>query len=840
MSAVQQASDERYAKATEASQVAADMKPKMSAQQAREERYAKAQVAKDKLKELQSNGPKAKRFEELKKKERAHNRKKAEEWRKKMLNESKSIGPRSAAETPVPSYVRRRLTDSPAQKKYKIQHGKVESKKNDRDQDPTHLQTTPNTEPAPNDSSSTDHLNKSAVQVDSPITGPSSNNDNLLCSPLDANKSPLLTERSTLERPNSVPVPFPTLSPHLPTFERINHLPTLQNDETSIYTGRSSNGVPSSESNELAPSDTENLVQLPTNQEAKPTTQSLKTVSSLAAVDQQHSEGAEGIKIKSDALKDEKMKPLQDLKVGYNGKDDSAASSASATPMPAVASPANIPIERDTSFSTRPSRKAAREAAVAIAGSRRKGKGRGRGGGSGGAAAPAPPPTSSAPPPPPPPPPGRSSRGSGGAASSHNKTWGFTTGPDGPWIEPPVIDDPMFTKPSLRKNLKKPVKEAIAHLEEKEPVYDPHAPQRVKNQETMYKLRVRGAMGQWPTSNTRGAVDWEENQKRRLGVAVREAMRKAEEEEKAEEMEEQRKAKMKQTAGNENNNGEGASSSEHQAKTRYTSDEEGSVTTKVDLIMDDVEDKSDDDEDATLVGEHSDAEDANPVQDANLHKNPRAYNGKVAQRPTAHRKGRIIGPRMPGTLHAGNIGTTDDTDQESNEPRRRSGVPFSFRADSNLLHAAERDEPSLMSPNTDTIASSDPVSASGDDGGGPLRVHNFDYRNLVASGQIGGAADNRVARPAPSPYVFGGGAEGQAPPDISQEQPNARLMDLMERHLGLQLESPPPAGEAFPPLTGGDWSQFPTGSMDVNVNPLEGGRGRPSGSGQHRQPPRSQ
>lgn len=885
------------------SQFAANMEAKQSIQQTRgacEARYAKAYNALDKEKILQSVGRRSERLACAALKDRLQKRKKVNDAKKMMLNESKILSQSVELKTPVPQHARHSMPEGSAKQHANgTQHGMVDSTKSDGVQTPTHLQKSSNfVFLGSNESSKIDHPDKSGVPGDSLTTKPSLTGNGMLTLPLlDENESPFPTKQSTLEPPNGLPSLFLTVLPTPSPIEHPIQPPTLHADEVPTFTGCTVPTTESIKSNKSVTSPIESLAHFQLNQHSKQILPSLKKNLSIDA-DLHYCKTAKGVEPDSDALQDGKMKPLRGLNAGLDDTDDSDgsfeegqhqstsipamiangwsmrsstlrnASSTSITPAPAVPSPAKVPITRDTSFSTRPSRQAARAASAAIAASR-KGKGRSRGRGGSGSSAPAPHPTASAPPPPPPPPPRRSS----GGASGHNKTWGFTTGPNGPWIEPPVIDDPKFSGPSTRKNLKKDVKEAIAQLEKEDPEYDPHAPARVGNQASMYRLRVGRATGQWPTSNVRGAVNWEEVQKRRLGVAVREAMRQAEEEEKAEEMEKQRKSKMRETAGKHKCDGEGLSKSEDQVETSNTSDWEGSFTTTAGLKSDYVDDKSDDGEDVTLVGEHSDNDDADFVHGTKLADNPRYLNKGMTQRLAAERKAKFTDPRVPSTL------PTNSTDREHNDSRRYSCVPFSFRTNFTSHRAAERHEnfptapqasSSLLDPlrqdctqpslhaslsqskvatnllsNMDTIAPSNSACATGD--GSSLRMHDSECRNVIASGQIGGAADNCEARPAPRPYVFGG---GDAP--YSREHHNAHVMDLMERQLGLQLEIPPPAGKAFPAITG-EWAQLPTSLMDIAYS-IEGfggygnadapgfepfGEG-PSGSDQHRQSPRPQ
>lgn len=841
--------------------------PKISVQQAceaRKARFAKTNEARDKVKDLQTGvlPPNAEYLTHTAEKHRLRDREKAGEWRKKMLIESKNYNKDSKLEIPLPQYVRRPTADGPdmphtikdgaCMHTYKAQHKITDSKKVDGVQDPSHLNKASNiVGPILIESLSIDHSNNSPVQVDSLTTGLSQTAGGVVTLPPDNSKTPFFHKNTTLKQPTILPTVSSTVSSN----KHFTQSSTLRTDNFPIELDPTSSSTHNNKSKELVTLEAERRARLEPDQQAKHIFPNLKTDNAIG-INLRHSESAERIQVECDTLEDEKMKPLKDLEVGFDGTggpDGSfegnehqntsraatiidgrptrsstlcTASSTSVTPAAAVPSSSTASITRDTSFSTRPSRKAGRMAAAVMAASRKKNKAKGIGGS--GASAPAPPPTTSAPPPPPPPPP----RGSSGGASDHNKTWGFTEGPNGPWIEPPVMNDPTLAGPSRRKNLKKEVKETIAQLEKKDPDYDPHASAAVRNQATMYKLRVQGATNQWPTSNTRGAVDWEEVQKRRLGVAVREAMKQAEDEEKAEEMEKQRKAKMTEMASTEKDNGEGSTGL--QGKTKYANDGEESVTTKAGFDMDCVEHKSDDDEDATLIGGQSDDDDVQSFYDADLDTFPRPSNGIFAQRFVAQSKAQLVDPRFHVIPPAGNTGITNDTDQGHNNTRGQSVNPFSFRADFSLHRGDERSSRMprhLVNNPTAHQAASTPF--------------DFHSRNLVASGQIGGASDNRQARPAPGPYVFGGRDALS-----SQEEHNARMMDLMERHLGLQLESPPLVGEAFPTMTG-EWPQSPTTGLTHDVGPFEDsdGDGRagapnvgpfgegPLGSSQHRPAP---
>lgn len=758
-------------------------------------------------------------------------------------------------------------------------------------------------EPIPKPNTSTDRLHiPSKREI-------STSDDGSLSSPFDIKKISLASERVTAEQPTL----FPNLLRSVPTtsfsLKPPTQLPALQTDQNTS-TGATKFGDPSNNSNKFnaqviacignypPPAEVENFT-------PKNTAYHLPTVA-------------------SDGTEDDEMKSTTSLSLRADGEDDSDANfqeeevqaASSTVPTTQGSSTRKIPLPRDTSFSTRPSRKAARNAAAVMAAARKKAKkGRGRGGGGGdsdgaGASAPPPPPTASAPPPPPPPPPRRSRGGNGPPSGGHNQTWGFTTGPGGPWIEPPVVNDAMFARPSEKKGLRKEAKEAIKQLEWSDPNYDPHSPSKVRKQETMYNLRVLANSGhQWPTSNARGALDWEEVQKRRMGVAVREAMRQQEEEDEAEEMEKLRKMRLKQKADKKRDNGEGSSQSAagQVMNTNRDGDGAGSFTTVAASDADYIdEEKSDDDDAATLVGQQSDDDNDgdHSVHDASLDTIPRSFNDDFAQRLAALREPQRANNRVPSSIGPsdddGNGDASDYIDTSASDKSRR--YPFTFHKQLNLNHAYEQDKPkfnrynnaptapqalrtppasflqqknpythtsatnasspaalrevaSEMMNDMDTIASRNNTDINktrrtGDDG--PLRMHDFEYHNLVASGQIGGAADTREARPAPGPFVFHGGSNtsavgGEADSSRSSSGSssnavndyNARLTDLMERHLGLQLESPPPPGEPFPALTG-EWPQFPAGLLgempgqSANSRIYGGGRtvgGRGGGSG---------
>lgn len=713
------------------------------------------------------------------------------------------------------------------------------------DHNPTHLQTTNNfVEPVPTAITNTDQLH-----IPSKRGLPVSDDGSL---PFEIKKISLTAEQFTAEQPTL----FPNLLRSVPTpsdpIEHPTKLPTLQTGKIT-YTGAANSSDPSNNSNELTPSNTNTLARIGNAQSA------------AEAEHLMHNSKAYKLStVESHGTEDEEMKSTASLRL--DGDDDSDTilqeeeevhATSSTAPIVAQGSSTNIPISRDTSFSTRPSRKAARKASAVMAAARKKNKKKGKGGGGGGGGAggsgPTPPPfvASGAPPPPPPPPPRRSTGRGGPPSGGHNVTWGFTTGSNGPWIEPPVVNDPIFARPSEKKGLKKETQEAIKQLEYTASGYDPHSPGRVAKQERMYQLRLLGNTGQWATSNVRGATDWEEIQKQRMGVAVREAMRIQEEEDEAEEMERMRMEMAKHRADKKKDNGEGSSKSApgQVMKAKRGGGGEGSAT-----MMGGSDDDDDDDDTATLVGRQSgDDDDDRSVHDASLETIPRSFNEDFAQRLAATRQPQSTNNRGPvNTRPDGNGNRAFGYNYPySSDKSRRYPFPFHghFQQDNVSGHAgptpqnnaptapfqalptppasflqqnyapaptyasssaALREVASNMRDEMDDIASRDATNDRTTGDGGPVLMHDFEYDNLRSSGQIGGAADTREASLAPGPFVFRGAGVGGATSSQRQEEDNynARMTDLMERHLGLQLETPPPAGEAFPALTG-EWPRYP-------------------------------
>lgn len=841
-------------------------------QQAREARHMHEQAAKDELNMLSNVGPdKVLRGRSIAG-DSSRDGGKIGKLNIMALNESKGLNRSSLLEAPVPHFIRCSVDDNSGEpheihdiasiRASHSQHQVAKSSQlDDGDHDPTHSQATNNLiEPVSKASStSTDH-----PEIPSKRALPASDDGTL---PFEIKKISLTTEQLTAEQPTL----FPNLLRSLPTpsypIEHPTQLSTLQTGKIT-YTGAANPNNPSIKSNEFAPSKNNALAQTGNHQ---PAPKAEKLI--------HNSKAYKPSTIESDATEDEEMKSTASLKV--DGDDDSDTilqdeeevhATSNTAPIVAQGSSTNIPITRDTSFSTRPSRKAARKASAIMAAARKKNKkkkGKAGGGGNGDPNAAPPFVASGAPPPPPPPPPRRSAGRGGPPSGGHNVTWGFTTGPNGPWIEPPVINDPIFARPSEKKGLKKETQEAIKQLERTASGYDPHSPGRVAKQERMYKLRLLANTGQWATSNVRGATDWEEVQKQRMGVAVREAMRKQEEEDEAEEMERMREEMAKhRTDKNEKkkkDNGEGSSKSAagQVMQTKRSGGGEGSATT--------MGGSDGDDDAATLIGEQShddDDDDDRSVHDAGI---PRSFNEDFAQRIAALRQPQSAnnraqvsthsaynGNRAPGYTHpyssdkavpypfpfhkhvqSGNASKHGGPSRQNapgapTAPFRALPTPPASFLQQNYAPAptyasspaALREIASSMTDEMNDIASRDNANNRTTGDGGPVRMHDFQYDNLVNSGQIGGAADTREVRPAPGPFVFqGAGASEATMPSQRQESDdhNARMTDLMERHLGLQLESPPPAGEAFPALTG-EWPQFPAGLMG-HSGPSEGSRG---------------
>ncbi|CAN8104118.1 unnamed protein product [Discula destructiva] len=207
-------------------------------------------------------------------------------------------------------------------------------------------------------------------------------------------------------------------------------------------------------------------------------------------------------------------------------KRSTLRSASSATLGGASSSPSSTqaPNAGDNTLGGRPSRRAAVAAKAALS----LPKGKGKPSTTTSPAAASPKGDSARPTPPPPPPP------------APPIVHGFT--PDGGWIEPPVIDDPMFHPPS-RVKLQKSEKDAIRQIARRDKSYNPHAPKLVAAQEDKYKKRASVAMMQGPTSNVRGAVQSEAtSRKMRFQQAVDHAMVVQEAEDREEEAAAQRRA----------------------------------------------------------------------------------------------------------------------------------------------------------------------------------------------------------------------------------------------------------------------------------------------------------
>lgn len=986
------------------SSTATKMKAKVNGHQAHEARFAEADKAMVKVKEVKSVGPIVeldntsglKPYNSFMEWERETARVDELQACKKTIDDLKKFSENFKLGTPVPNDILLLMTTDPAKQHEikvkadkhakKAQQDKGKSAKIESDPiilTPLRILKPLNiVVPVFNTNSGTAHtrdaalrhnfFNIEAVPFDTSLLHKAVGDDN--------DKTHRFFEKHRMsERPNKLLILFPAVPPPPFPSEQPTQLPAYRFAEILTFTGHYSPRASSSKPSDGALAETECLAQTLTTRAAQAfhRMRKLRAADPLA-IDLRRSERRARIEPEFRGLEDTRVESLRDGPVWFDGADDSDGSlkgdehesmresvpvpaewpkgplslrsipRTNVTRAPAASKPAQIPAARDISFSTRPSRAAARAASAAISVSQYRGRGRGRSG----TTASMPSLTGSPPPPPlpPPPPPSRPS----GRSSGHNKTWGFTTGPGGPWIEPPVIDDHMFDRLSLRKNLNKDVKEAIAQLGLNDPVHDPHAFSVIQKQERMYTMRVQSTTGQWPTSNVRGAVDWEEVQKMRLGVAVGAALRQAEEEEREERLTEQRKADME---GKKSDKGERSSKPKNQVtKAERASDGKGFDTAQANSGL---KEKDGNDEDATIVDKISqtDDDDAGSLHDGHLDAIPRSFNDGSTLRGTAVRKTKLASPRILKALPADGTNRPSyahveipqerrpsfaktkeaaaDVDQAHDDPRRHPNIPLSFNEDFALRRAAEREarserilrdiedvqarvaestlalashearfrqlymsrsfhedfrpfgseaqfsasatttihaSPSLAAPfprpectqalpdafprlheiaghlmdDMDSIASSDPCRAAGD--GSPVRTHDFEYRNLVASGQIGGAAETRAPRPARGPHV------GNDEATQSQERYNTRLMDLMERRLGLQLERPPPAGEAFPAMTG-LWPQLPAALMD-DVDPFQGFRAQrgagdfgpfsegPSGSGsgsrQDHQPPRSQ
>lgn len=815
----------------------------MPDQQARETRHMHEQAAKDELNALSNVGPDKKLLDRSVAENSSRDGEKTGEL-EMIPNESQNLNESPTFEGSVPQFIRCSVDDNSGEPpeiqntaSNRASHSQLKIAKSRQldagDQDPTHLQTTNNfAKPVSKASTNTDHLHIPSKR------GLPVSDDGIL--PFEIKKISLIAEQFTAEQPTL----FPNLRRSVPQpsfpIEHPNKLPTLQTGKIT-HTGDANFSNTDSNLDKIAPSNINTLARTGNDQ---PAAEAKHLV--------HNNKASIPFTVESDGTEDEEMKSTATLKL--DGDEDSETilqeeevhATSNTAPIVAPGSSTNVPISRDTSFSTRPSRKAARTAAAVMAAARKKNKKRGKGGGGGGGGGPgnAPPFIASGAPPPPPPPPqgGRGGRG-GPPSGGHNVTWGFTTGPNGPWIEPPVVKDPMFARPSEKKGLKKETQHAIKQLEYTASGYDPQSPGRVAKQERMYKLRLLANTGQWPTSNVRGAVDWEEDHKQRMGVAVREAMRIQEEEDEAEEMEKMR-AEMAQHRADKkkkDDNGEGSSQSAagQMMKTKRGGGGEGSATT--------MGGSDDDDDAATLVGQQANNDDDDrSVHDTDI---PRSFNEDFAQRQAAQRQNQGANTRAPVNTHPFDNGDRASgwTYPYASDKSRRDPTPFqghcqqanaseyhgpgrqnaptapyqalptppaSFLQDNyaptpTFASSSAREVASDMTDQMDDIASRDGTNNRTTGDGGPVRMHDFQYDNLRASGQIGGAADTREARPASGPFVFSAGngaASGQ------ENDHNARMTDLMERHLGLQLESPPPAGEAFPALTG-EWPQHPAGLM---------------------------
>lgn len=361
--------------------------------------------------------------------------------------------------------------------------------------------------------------------------------------PLGSDHTPRDSERLTLERSTELLTFFPTLfAPPSPIEHHTQMLPLIL-AEFSGLAGCSLSSTASNESNVSASSEPASLSQ----SQRPPAAEVLRNIRSLRASDPLGTEPECGSLADGQAglLWQTRFDGVADSDKAFDDKHESTPSSVSVSD-PGVRSTRSSTLRSATSATASPPSaiapseeqfSAARgisgvimgssrtAASASLATSRQRGWRRGSNS------------STSTPTPPPPP---RSCR----KLPGHNKTWGFTAGPGSPWIEPPIVNDLMFTRPSLYETFMKDVKDAITQLLEGDTDHNPHVPTVIQKQADMYALRVKSAMRQWPISDVRGAVRCEDVQKMRLGVANRAEMRQAKAGESEEDLEEQREAGM--------------------------------------------------------------------------------------------------------------------------------------------------------------------------------------------------------------------------------------------------------------------------------------------------------
>lgn len=361
--------------------------------------------------------------------------------------------------------------------------------------------------------------------------------------------------------------------------------------------------------------------------------------------------------------------------------------------------------------------------------------------------------------------------------------------------------------------------------------FDPHTLDRIQAQKEKYTLRVMMTMEQWPTSNVRGAQDAETLAKRKLHKMVREA-------------------ELKNRLEEETARQAGRAKREHANKNHEELNHESDATVEQPEVA-----VAQEVHEGPAGGESAETDRIHPDIPRSFHEDFRLRQATAAASTASQlflsvghsSKKSFMGLPPPltnnhtslATNEAFSFGTNQAFSFESSQndwginnlppsindraaqttvyaadfPWKRASAKRARAPAETLSEVRAREEyarktaEELMDENFRIegaeallIMCNGPTLFQA-----PFRMHDFNYRNLVASGRIGGPQAGAPTQPPPQPR---GPYQRAAKEGMTRDEYNERITDMMTNHLGLQLEPTPPPGECFPPLTG-PWPELP-------------------------------
>lgn len=345
--------------------------------------------------------------------------------------------------------------------------------------------------------------------------------------------------------------------------------------------------------------------------------------------------------------------------------------------------------------------------------------------------------------------------------------------------------------------------------------YDPHTPAQVGLQHLQFSQRVRRAMEVWPVSNVRGAWDPEREVKDKMARMIRLHLTK-------EKMEEAQKRKAEEQNAEVEDSEGGWQANLYNEEMACDSAEAGSAP------QEEVVQEDDSMEEEAFKDQHGHPDIPRSFTEDFRRRHELAVASTRRARDPFHRLSHSASfhqPLFSASYRPSSIAGISHLPPSINDVARQQAA---YAADFPALAPAPGHTQKMQMVRRvaqEMMDQADAIEAEDARNGrvpfdGPVRTHDFEYRNLVASGRLGGPADPRtrdtlgrcgtrsrgsVTHQPTGPHVADAGGRSAAE---SRQAYNNRIMALMTDRMGLDLEQPPAAGETFPRMTG-PWPRGP-------------------------------